>query len=232
VVKSEGAAGAAHVVRRRRALPSGRAALGALLVAVAAVGTFAAAQGAAADVRRPYLVARADLPVGHRIARADLAVGRMQLPAYLHAFTPADAAALDGALVVGPVARGELLQRGAVRLHPPAGAAARQVSFPIDPARAVGGRLQPGEFVDVLATYGATADGYTVTVVRAARVVEARDRGGLAGGDSLVLTLDVPTAEAALALAHAVDAGHVTVVRAGPQAADEHTPDTYRTPNG
>lgn len=221
-------------IRRRRPLPGGRAALGALLVAVAAVGTFAAASGATADPRKPYLVARSDLAVGHRIERADLTVGRMDLPAYLargHAFAPADAAALEGALVLGPVARGELLQRSAVRLGSAgAGAAARQLSFPIDPARAVGGGLRSGEFVDVLATYGGSTDGFTITVARAARVVAARDRGGLAGADSLVLTLDLPTADAAMALAHAVHAGHVTVVRAGPRAADEKGAAPYRTP--
>ena len=221
------------VVRRRRPLPGGRAALGALLVAVAAVGTFAAASGAGEDPRRPYLVARTDLAVGHRIQRADLAVGRMDLPSYLargHAFTEADAARLVGAVVVGPVARGELVQRASVRVGGPAAAAGRVVSFPIDPARAVGGALQAGEFVDVLATYGGsgTADGYTAVVVRAARVVSARERGGFAGGDSLVLTLDVPSAEAAMAVAHAADAGHVTVVRAGPRAADERAVPPYR----
>jgi Flp pilus assembly protein CpaB len=208
--------------------------MGALLVAVAAVGAFAAASGATADPRRPYLVARADLAVGHRIARADLAVGRMDLPAYLgngRAFTPADARRLVGAVVLGPVSRGELVQAGSV-LFDGAGPAvgARHVSFPIDPARAVGGTLRPGEFVDVLATYGSSSDGYTVTVVRAARVVDARDRGGLAGGDSLVITLDVPTGDAAMAVAHAVSAGHVTVVRAGPRQPDEPAPATYRTP--
>jgi Flp pilus assembly protein CpaB len=205
--------------------------VGALLVALAAVGTFAAASGATTDPRRPYLVARADLAVGHRIARSDLAVGRMDLPPYLaggHAFSPHDAERLVGSLVVGPVARGELLQRSAVRADGPAAPGGRQVSFPIDPARAVGGRLQPGEYVDVLATYHDT----TATVVRAARVVEARDKGGLSGGggDSLVLTLDVPTAEAAMAVAHAVNEGHITVVRSGPKPADERPAPAYHAP--
>jgi Flp pilus assembly protein CpaB len=216
-------------VRRRRPLPGGRAAIGALLVAVAAVGTFAAASGATADPRRPYLVARADLPVGHRLARSDLAVGRMDLPAYLargHAFSPADAEGLVGSLVVGPVARGELLQRSALRTDGPAAPTGRQVSFPIDPASAVGGRLQPGEYVDVLATYNDT----TATVVRAARVVEAKDRGGLSGGDSLTLTLDVASAEAAMAVAHAVNQGHITVVRSGPRPADERPAPAYHAP--
>jgi Flp pilus assembly protein CpaB len=199
-----------RLIRRRRALPSGRAALGALLVAVAAVGTFAAASGATADPRRPYVVARTDLAVGHRIERSDLAVGRMQLPGFVQAFRPVDASRLLGTVVVGAVARGGLLQRADVRGRSPLGP---EVSFAIDPARAVGGDLQPGELVDILATADASP---TTVVVRAARVVSARSKGGLAGGDSLVVTVDVPTADAAVALAHAVDAGHITVVRRAP----------------
>lgn len=206
-----------ETITRRRPLPGGRAAVGGLLVALAAVGTFAAASGATADPRRAYVVARADLAVGHRIERSDLAAGRMDLPAFVRrrAFGDKDAARLVGALVVGPISRGELVQAGAVRLGGAPGAG-RQVSFPVDPARAVGGELQPGEFVDVLAT----DDGPTTVVVRGARVAAVRDRGGLAGGDSLVITLDVADIEAAVALAHAVDVGHVTVVRSGPVAND------------
>lgn len=201
-------------VRRRRPLPTGRAALGGLLVAVAAVGTFAAASGATADPRQSYVVARSDLAVGQRIARADLATGRMDLPDFVRkrAFRPEEADALVGSLVIGPVARGELVQSSAVRRD---GADGRQVSFALDPARAVGGQLQPGEFVDVVAT----VDDATSTVVRSARVAAVRDRGGLAGADSLIVTLDVAGEEAAVALARAVDAGHVTLVRSGPPAA-------------
>jgi Flp pilus assembly protein CpaB len=218
------------VIKRRRPLPGGRAVVGALLVAVAAVGTFAAASGATADSRKPYLVARGDLAPGHRLVRADLAVGRMDLPGYVHAFRPSEADGLVGSLVVGPVARGELLPRSALRSGTPGVAGGRQISFPIDPARAVGGELQAGEFVDVLATYGGAQDGYTLVVVRAARVLSARDRGGLAGADSLVLTLEVPTAEASMAVAHGLDAGHLTVVRSGPRGADEKQPSPYRAP--
>ena len=225
------------VIPRRRAVPGGRAVVGALLVAVAAVGTFAAASGATSDPRKPYVVARGDLVVGQRLSRGDLAFARMDLPGYSRAFE--DMAELEGALVVGPVGRGELVQRSAVRLGPAAGgsgsgsaaASHRQVSVAIDPARAVAGSLQAGEFVDVLATYGGSSDGQTVVVARGVRVVSARDRGGLAGGESLVVVLDVPSADAALALAHAVHAGEVTVVRAGPRADGERAPSPYRTPS-
>lgn len=198
-------------VRRRRPLPGGRAALGGLLVAVAAVGTFAAASGATADPRQSFVVARGDVAVGQRLTRADLATGRMDLPSFVRrrAFAASEVDELVGSVVIGPMARGELVQASSVVRDAPEG---RQVSLALDPARAVGGDLQAGEFVDVLAT----VDGSTSTVVRSARVAAVRDRGGLAGADSLVVTLDVPTEEAAVAVTRAVDAGHVTLVRSGP----------------
>src|SRR5581483_7181914 len=116
----ESSAAPMRSVRRRRPLPGGRAVVGALLVTVAAMGTYVAASGANADPRHPYLVARADLPLGHRITRGDLAAGRMQLPAYLsrgHAFSPAEARRVIGAVTLGPIARGELIQ--AATLSPP-----------------------------------------------------------------------------------------------------------------
>ena len=75
-----GPASPARTVRRRRPLPGTRAVAGAFLVSVAGIGTYAAASGATADARRPYLVARADLPLGHRIGRDDLAVVRCSVP--------------------------------------------------------------------------------------------------------------------------------------------------------
>lgn len=198
-----------RVVRRRRSLPGGRAALGALLVAAAAVGTFTAASGATADPRQSYLVARGDLAVGHRLTRDDLATARVDLPAFMRAraYTPGDSDALIGKVVLGPVGRGELVQRSSIASR----REGRQVSFPIDPARAVGGGLQPGEFVDVVATL----DGKTRTVVEGAQVASLRTRGGLAGGDSLVVTLDIASADAAVALVNALDKGDLTLVRAG-----------------
>lgn len=198
----------AREVRRRRSLPGGRAALGALLIALAAVGTFSAASGATDDRRQSYVVARADLAVGQRLARTDLATARLELPAFTRdrAFRADEVDDLVGRVVLGPMGRGELVQRSAVGAARPG----RQVSFSIDPARAVGGRLQPGEFVDVVATL----DGRTRVVVERAQVASVRDMGGMAGGDSLVVTLDIASAEAAVALVNALDKGDLTLVRA------------------
>src|SRR3954464_14532051 len=79
---SNGDAGAtSRTIRRRRTLPGSRAVVGGLLVAVAAVGTYAMATGAGGDAGTAYLAAARDLPAGHRIERGDLGTVDADLPA-------------------------------------------------------------------------------------------------------------------------------------------------------
>ena len=54
--------GGGRPLRRRRALPGGRAVVGGFLIALAAVGIFAAYTGATSDGRQRFVVARNDLP--------------------------------------------------------------------------------------------------------------------------------------------------------------------------
>ena len=213
-----------------RAAPhvNARVLVGALLTAVAALGTFAAYSGATADHTTAYVVAAHRLRPGQRLGPGDLATERMILPPALagqRAFR--DIGRLIGAVVVGPVAGGELVQASDV-VRPSAARFDRELSFPIDPARAVDGTLQPGEVVEVLATYGTGSAAVTVVVVPAARVV-AIDRAGDTFGshpaDNVTLGLDRP--DDALALANAVDAGQVELVRA---PAGDSGQSSYRTP--
>lgn len=219
-------------LRRRRALPGGRAVAGGFLVALAAVGIFAAYTSATAETRGRYVVARHDLPLGHRLAESDLGTLLADLPPQVGARSYRTAAQLVGAVVVGPVAKGELVQSSDV-LSGRDGPLDRQISFPIDSARAVDGQLRQGELVDVLATYGTGADGYTVVVVAGARVAgRSQQRRALAEGGDEVVTLSVPAAADALAVAHAVSAGTVTLVRAGghPPGPGAGAASTYQAP--
>ncbi len=221
-----------HPLRRRRALPGGRAVAGGFLVALAAIGIFAGYTGATADTRERYVVARHDLALGHRLVESDLGTLLADLPPQLRARSYRATAQLVGGVVVGPVAKGELVQSSDV-LSGQDGPLDRQISFPIDSARAVDGQLRRGELVDVVATYGTGADGYTVIVVAGARVAgRSQQRRALAEGGDEVVTLSVPAATDALAVAHAVSAGTVTLVRAGghPSAAGDGAPPTYRAP--
>lgn len=222
-----------RVLRRSRPVIGSRVVLGALLVAVAAVGTFAAYSGASSDHRLPYVVAAHPLHPGQRLSLSDLTTARMLLPTGLadrRAFH--DAGLLVGATVVGPVGAGELVQasdvvRGAAALY------ADEVSFSIDAARAVNGALQNGETVAVLATYGSGADASTSMVVRVAHVVDVEAQAGALGSQSnQTITLGLDSPADALALVNAVDAGQVVLVREADGSSAGAGPASYRAPSG
>lgn len=228
-------------VRRRQPLPTGRAVVGGFLVAASAVGIFAAWSSTAGGPDERFVVARRALPIGHRIEPGDVAVQPMDLPASLARAAFSNPRLLVGSMVVGPVGKGELVQAGDV-VESSGAPGQLEVSFAVERSRAVAGSLRPGEFVDVLGTFGAGGDTYTTTVVVGARVIAVDDGGGgLAAGDERTVTLAVRTAGEARAVTHAVNAGDVTLVRTEPPAADTNAADaadgaaadrsgTYRAP--
>lgn len=203
-----------RVVGAGTALPGGRAVVGALLVAIALVGTFAAYSGATADHRQTYVVASRDLKEGNRLTASDLELASMDLPAAgvaRRAFT--NSRALLGAVLTAPLARGELIQASHV-VAKLSGSGLLEVSVPVDLARSVGGRLVPGDEVDVVATFGTGTDSYTALVVSGARVLaHDRAKGGLSAGGGDVLTLAVRDRTEALALTHAFTAGQLNLIR-------------------
>ncbi len=209
-------------LRRRRHIPGPRALVGGLLVATAAVGLFAAYSGASARHLRQYVIARHPLIVGSRIHAEDLESVPLDLAGAQvesNAFT--DATALVGSLVVAPVRAGELVQAGDV-LSGRDSAPERQLSFAIDPARAVGGSLEVGDRVDVIATFG-TGSGATTTLVGTGLRVLARSDGGSgitsSSGATEVVTLALSEGDDPLPLVQAVNSGQLLLVRstgAGP----------------
>jgi Flp pilus assembly protein CpaB len=220
-------------LRRHRPLPGGRAVVGGFLVTAAAVGLFAAYTGATTQRGVAYVVARQTLTVGQRITPDDITTAPMALSATLGgSLAFRDPGRLVGALVVGPVRAGELVQASDVV----AGAGAtsqRQLSFSIASSRAVDGSLQVGDLVDVLATYGSGANAVTVAVVRRAQVVAHTDTSGALdqnGGATETITLGLASSTDALALAQAVDAGQVTLVRST-GAGSPTDSGTYRNPS-
>lgn len=199
------------MVRRRRPLPSSRAVVGGFLVAVAAVGTFALASGADDGRLVDYVVARDDLAVGDVVRAEDVTVARLEVPPFVGDRAFRRTSDVVDSVVLAPVARGELVQASAVARD---GASGRQVSFPVEVARAVDGTLQPGEAVDVLVTYGSGEAASTAVVARDARVARLhRPDGALSDGRTVVVTLHVQSDDQAAALAHASAAGTVTIVR-------------------
>lgn len=209
-------AGHPRPLRQLRGLPSGRAVVGGLLVAMAAVGTFAAYSGATSQHRVDYVVARQALAVGQRLSAPDLSVAPMNLPPTIAdhwAFR--SPTSLLGAVVVGPLAAGELVQASDV-VAGDAAPGQEQMSFAIAASDAVGGTLQPGDRVDVLATFGAGTQARTVTVLDGAPVlaqVGASPGAGANGAPDETITLAVSGPAQALSLANAVSTGQVMLVR-------------------
>ncbi len=188
--------------------------VGGFLVAVAAVGIFTAYTGATGNRLTSYVVATNALTVGHRIAAGDIATQPMTLPGLLGsqmAFRSSNL--LVGALVVEPVKAGELVQASDVASG---GSTDRQLSFPIDTSHAVAGTLQPGDRVDVLATYGTGSSASTVSVAQGVTVVSKNDSSGSLADNSNqseVITLAITPNVDSLALAQAVNTGQVILVR-------------------
>jgi len=199
---------------------------------VATVLLFSIAQRGNTSPTEQYVVARHALTIGSRVEASDLTSAALHVPTgALHSRVFTAVRPLIGAVVVAPIAAGELVQASAVVA---AGAAPteRQIAVPLDAARAVGGRLQPGELVDVIATFGSGGDAFTVAVVHRARVVTTNSgRGTLGDRQSAVILLSVASADDAVAIAHAVAAGQISLVRvSGVNTATGDETSPYRAP--
>ena len=145
------------VAGRGAVLPGSRAIVGALLCTVAALITF----GAYARANRPpttkYLVATRNLEPGAAIVLSDVEAVAMELPDSLSRRALGPSVSLENAVVLGPVAKGELFQVGNL-IKKAGGSESRELSFPIDSAFAAAGRLRPGDRIDVFANHGDVAD--------------------------------------------------------------------------
>jgi hypothetical protein len=199
----------AGVVGQRTARPPTRAVVGGLLVAVAAVGAFVLATPADGPSAE-YVIAAHALDPGARIEADDLTVAAVDLPPDLATLAFTDASALIGAVSLGPVAAGQLVQEGDVGRAP---LSPFEVSLALEGDRALDGRLVPGELVAVLATYGSGADAETLTVASTALVERVSKPTGLAVGTADVVTLGLPVESDAQAVVHAARAGELTLVR-------------------
>src|SRR5262249_52365825 len=121
--------------------------------------------------------------------------------------------ALRGHVVTSVVHEGELVARHAVAERE-GKSSARTMSFAIPRARAVAGKLQTADRVDVLAVdHDSGSADYVVTDAEVVSA-ESHSPGALSGAsDDITVTLVVDPATAP-ALAAAVDGGTVTLVRA------------------
>jgi hypothetical protein len=220
-----------------RGLPGGRAVVGALLVAAAAVVTFAAYLDATAAPTVRYVVATAPVEPGTRfgsLAEVGERFGTiaMDLPpeVAVGVVLGTEVEQLVGQIVLAPLQPGDLL----ARTHVVGGggvAEAETLSFALPRRAAVAGSLRPGDRIDVLATYGSGEGAYTAYVVRGVPLlrVAAPDGGPLGDASEVLLTVAVSALEDVQALGHAVTAADLLVTRSTARAGDgDLAPGAYR----
>lgn len=211
--------------------------VGALLVAAAAVATFAAYLDATAAPSRAFVVATAAIEPGTRLGSVDEVAARFGTIALeLHGevadrlVPAADVDQLVGRIVVAPLQPGDLLSASQVVADGGVDGA-HTLSFALPRTAAVGGSLQPGERIDVLGTFGSGDNAYTTYVVRAIPLlrVTAPDGGSMAASSELTLTVAITDPGDVQALGHAVNTANVFVVRsvADPGGSDP-APGAYR----
>ncbi|MFO7779852.1 MAG: hypothetical protein R6V28_15995 [Nitriliruptoraceae bacterium] len=227
----------ARRIRPPRSLPGGRAVVGALLVAAAAVATFAAYLDATAAPTGRYVVATATIEPGtrlHSLGEVGERFGTVALElsseVAARAVTASDVDALVGQVVLTPLQPGDLLTR--TQLVEDGGVeGAQTLSFALPRTAAVAGELRPGERIDVLATYGSGDRAYTAYIVRGVPLlgVAATDGGPLGDSPDLTLTVAVSALREVQALGHAVNTAEVFVTRstASPEL-DDPAPGAFR----
>jgi len=208
-----------RVIIRRRTLPGGRAVTGGLLIALAAVGVFWGYSRSNRTPRQLYVIATQDLAPGERLTASDLTVVPLNIPdaAVRRQVFGSPAELIDAnASVIAPINAGSLVEASEVvgRGGPPG---TRELSIDLDRSRAVGGTLKPGEYVDVLATFGSGASAYTTTVVPHVEILTVTPDASGSGGTTELFVFAVPDGPSAEALADVSIAAQVTLVRAAEQ---------------
>ena len=202
-------AGLAPAPRRR-----GRVSRGHVVMALAGIVGFVLSFAVLRqrDGETAVLAAAHEIRAGETITASDFRAVRVTLtPEVLATFAQADdRRRLRGRIAGSTIAEGELVTRRTLRSRA-APHGLRAMSIPIDPARAVGGRLAAGDRVDVL-----FAGQQAVSIIVAdapVLAVDARGRGGIGESASpFTVTVGV-TARQSQLVAAAVADGEISLAR-------------------
>lgn len=137
-----------------------------LALALAAVGGNVAAWKAATDTRAVLVVTR-DLPAGSVLVVSDLDVAQLNLAdaLYAAALPATDLSAVVGQRLAEPAHTGQVLARGQLASRPLLGPGQVALTIAVRPETAAGGRLQPGDSVQVLVTRDKGKPGSATTTV-------------------------------------------------------------------
>lgn len=203
---NDGGAGAGRALRRRRNLPGGRAVVGAFLVTLAAVGIFMAWLQTNAAPTSQYATAARDLLAGEVLEAQDLALVAIDLPPEQQRLTVASAEGMVGRVVLSPMTQGELFGVGdtADGADIPG---TSSLTVPIETNRALAGQLEPGDRVDVIATWEDTSRFVATDLAVVDAVID---------GTSTAVTLAPQDPQMALAIANAIDTAEVFLARTNP----------------
>lgn len=218
--RNAGAASGRLRTSGRAILPSGRAILGALLLAISGVATFLAWQGSAAGVGPPAVVARRPVVPGRPIVADDLREVALALPPEqaTRAFRSIDE--VVGRVAYGPIDEGELVQQGQLTAGRPASDTV-EVAVALPRNRALDGSLRAGDWVDVFMS----DDVHTEQIAARVQVVavSSGDTATLVSGDELVVTLALARPDDRLGLIDAVRRAEVTLTRSASTTAGRPT---------
>jgi Flp pilus assembly protein CpaB len=171
----------------------------------------------------PVAVAAHEIRAGATVHRRDFRFERVSMsPALLaHAVTATEMPRLRGRIAGMSILEGELVSRQSLRPRS-AKHGLRSMSIPVDPARAVSGRLARGDRVDVIFT-----DSHQVSIIvsdAAVIAVDARGRGGIEGSTSaFTVTIAVSTSQSQT-LAAAIADGNLSIARTTGALSSEGTP--------
>lgn len=129
-------------------VPSSRAVVGAVLCMLAALLTFGAFQQANRPPRTVFAVAARDLAPGETLTLSDVEFIALDLPTAQRVQAVESGEQLDKTTVLGPVSKGELIQRGMLVRR---GSTDPTFSFRVESAQALAGRLRPGSLIAIYA---------------------------------------------------------------------------------
>lgn len=165
-----------------------------------------------ANERSTVLVAAANLEAGHALRPDDLRVAEIGLGAGVASIDADELDVLSGRVLAGPVEAGQILSPATIAAGPPLDTNEVAISVAVPPAHAVGGALQSGNRVAVLATREPERPfARTTVLLSGVRVIAVRHPEGAGADPSLTVTLAVSTDDAA-AVAQAANSGVIDLV--------------------
>ncbi len=160
-----------------------RALVGVLLMLAATGGAIVA--WTAAEDTRPIVVVAHDLPSGAILSSSDLVVRKVRVDdaIYAAAVPGSELESLVGRQLAEPVHADQILARAQVASKPAVPAGQEVLTIPVRADNAAGGRIRPGDVVQVLATIDpGKADSHTDVILSNATVYDVGHDEQSAGG--------------------------------------------------